>query len=269
MIQSFFLNNVENARELGGYITADGKSIRHGVLLRTAKLADASDEDISKLRNEFNLGYVIDFRMDQEKYNANDPVIDGAEYYCLNVLDYSSEDMDELVEGGLESLDLIEFVKISEQSGMLSDTMYIDFLEGVNGKKGYSGFFRLLTDADPDKAFLWHCTSGKDRTGLAAMMLLSLFGVDEDTIMKDYLLTNKYNDKSIQAVKKLIKNKGYDDAFSDKAALVFKAVRKEWMINALKHLNKEYGSVTGYIRNALMIPQADIDKIKEKYLTNG
>ena len=66
MIQSFFLNNVENARELGGYITADGKSIRHGVLLRTAKLADASDEDISKLRNEFNLGYVTDFRMDQE-----------------------------------------------------------------------------------------------------------------------------------------------------------------------------------------------------------
>ena len=87
---SIHLHSIRNARELGGYITADGRRVKSGVLLRTAMLNGISDEDIRLLTKVYRLAHIVDFRMDMELSAAEDPPIDGAEYRHLNVIDLSS-----------------------------------------------------------------------------------------------------------------------------------------------------------------------------------
>ena len=263
--QSIPLKSVANARELGGYLTSDGRTVRNGVLLRTANLNDITAEDIQILKNQYHLSDIIDFRMAMEMGGNADPIISGVMNTHLNVIDVQAFEQYKMPEADIKHFDIIQLVTFCEQIGMFNDQMYIGFLSTESGKKAYSRFFRILLAADPDRAVLWHCTSGKDRTGLAAMLLLSLFGVDESVIMEDYMLTNEYNAPQIAETKKRLKARGCDDALTEKAVLMFDAVDRHFMENAIAFLRKQYGSVVGYIRSELNISEREITLLKKIY----
>ena len=265
MKQSILLKSVANARELGGYHTADGKTVRKGALLRTANLNDITAGDIQTLNNVYRLSDIIDFRMEMELRGYEDPVIGGVTYTHLDVIDIPGLLSPEEPDVDINKLDVIQLVEMSEQIDMLNEDMYIGFLKNDMGKRAFSRFFRILLTADPDRAVLWHCTSGKDRTGLAAMLLLSALGVEEPVIMEDYMLTNEYNAPRIEETKRYLKAKGCEEAFAKKAALVFDAVDRSFMEKAIAFLKEEYGSTAGYIRSELNISDGDIDLLKEKY----
>lgn len=263
---SIHLNSIHNARELGGYTTADGRTVKNGVLLRTASLNGVSDDDVRLLTDTYRLAHIIDFRMEMEMAGAADPPIDGAQYHHLSVIDPSMFPVPEDTAVDVTSLDLVQSVAFSEQIGAFDGRMYIGFLTAESGKKAYAGFFRILLSADPDRAVLWHCTSGKDRTGLAAMLLLSALGVDEETIYEDFLLTNTYNAQRIEATKRRLRAQGFEEAFIKKAILVLDAIDGRSLRGAVAYLKKEYGSVNGYLRDGLTISQEELDSLKEKYL---
>ena len=266
--QSIDLCSIQNARELGGYPASDGRRVKRGVLLRTACLNRISGEDIRRLTDVFHLQHIIDFRMPMELSGAEDPAIDGAEYHHFNVIDLSTFPASQEDQPDIAAPDIVSSVAMSEQIGAMDGRMYIGFLMSGTGKKAYSDFFRVLLAADPDRAVLWHCTSGKDRTGLAAMLLLSLLGVEEEVIVADYLLTNAFNAEHIASVRRSLKASGFDDAFIEKAILVLEAVREHVMRRAIAYLKQEYGSVAGYVRDGLLLSQAEIDSLKEKYLVS-
>ena len=71
--QTLGLAEIENARQLGGYYTEDGRRIKSNMLLRSAKLVKATDEDIKKLTQDYNLGTIVDFRTTDEIADAPDP----------------------------------------------------------------------------------------------------------------------------------------------------------------------------------------------------
>ncbi len=265
MKQSIPLKSVANARELGGYFTTDGKTVRSGILLRTGNLNNITAEDIQTLKDQYRLSDIIDFRMEMEMSGYEDPVIGGVTNTHLDVIGDLEFDQQQIPDIDINKLDIIQLVKMSEQMGMLDDKMYIGFLSADSGKKAYSQFFRILLAAEPDRAVLWHCTSGKDRTGLAAMLLLSLLGVEESVIMEDYMLTNEYNAPRIEGTKKYLKSRGCDEALTEKAALVFDAVDRRFMENAIAFLKEKYGSVLGYIRSELNISEREIVLLKDKY----
>ena len=269
MNHSIHLNSIRNARELGGYATADGRRIRNGVLLRTAGLNGVSDQDLCLLTEVYHVGHIVDFRMPMEMTGAEDPPIPGAVYHHLNVIDPSTLPAQDEPDVDIASFDLVEMVKMSEQMGFLNENMYIGFLTAETGKAAYAEFFRILLSTAPDRAVLWHCTSGKDRTGLAAMLLLSALGVEEETVVSDYLLTNIYNAQRIAVTRQYLKAKGCDDVLIKKAVIVFDAVDERFMRNAIAYLNREYGSVIGYIRDGLGISQTEMESLKEKYLSHS
>ena len=64
--QTLGLSSIDNARQLGGYVTKDGRHVKDNLLLRTAKLSTASEEDLQTLKDTYNLGYVVDFRTSSE-----------------------------------------------------------------------------------------------------------------------------------------------------------------------------------------------------------
>lgn len=82
--QCIGLECVGNARELGGYTAQGGKSVKHGVLLRTAELSGVASTDILRLQNVYNLAVIADLRMSHEVAQHPDPVIQGAKYLHLN-----------------------------------------------------------------------------------------------------------------------------------------------------------------------------------------
>ncbi len=263
--QSIPLKSVANARELGGYLTSDGRTVRNGVLLRTANLNDITAEDIQTLQNQYRLSDLIDFRMEMEMGDNADPIIGGVTNTHLNVIDVQAFEQHTKSEEDIKHFDIIQLLAFCEQIGMFNDKMYIGFLSTESGKKAYSRFFRILLAADPDRAVLWHCTSGKDRTGLAAMLLLSLLGVEESVIMEDYMLTNAYNAPKIAETKQRLRAKGCDDALTQKAVLMFDAVDRCFMANAIAFLREQYGSVVGYIHSELNISEREITLLRQKY----
>lgn len=262
--QSIPLTSVRNARELGGYNTIDGGRVKSGLLLRTAKLAEISDKDIKTLVEKYNVGDVVDFRFDMEMIDQEDKPIGNSAHHQLDVMDLSGFDAESMPDDS--TMDFAILVNLMEQIGMTDGSIYISFLENEKGRKGYGKFFRILLESAPDRAVLWHCTSGKDRTGLAAMLILSALGVDEETIISDYILTNTYNQKRITALKEMLSRQGYDDEFVKKAPLVFEGVNESFMRNAISHLKSNYGSVNGYIREVLGVNDNDIKDLKKLYL---
>ena len=257
------LKSVLNARELGGYQTADGVTVKSGLLLRTGRLDNISDEDKSILQNQYHVSDVIDFRMDMERVKTNFP--DGAEYHHVDIID-DSQLGEKADKGGLPEMsagEFLQFIETAENLGIFGENMYITFLENEVGQKGYREFLEILVKAKG--AVLWHCTSGKDRTGLAAMFILSVLGVDEDTIIKDYLLTNEYNAEKITKTRKYFLEKTNDEEIAEKAVLLMDGVSEKSMKNVLAYIKRKYGSVMGYI-NFLGISDKEIEILKEKYL---
>ena len=90
--QTLGMEKLSNARQLGGYVTEDGKMrVKSGVLLRTAKLCDASEADIQKLRDTYHLTDIIDMRATLEIENDPDPEIDGAKNTHIIIIDENGD----------------------------------------------------------------------------------------------------------------------------------------------------------------------------------
>ena len=158
--QSLGLSGVGNARELGGYACADGRAVKPGVFLRTAALANATEEDIWILKDDYHLSTIVDLRMATEVESAPDPEIEGVKYLHLGIID--EEEMaakrQAISAEVMEGLDLskkTDQLKLAIRLGIISDQMYVEFLSGEPGKAGYARLFRellALPEARPDFA---------------------------------------------------------------------------------------------------------------------
>ena len=263
--QSINLKSVGNARELGGYPTNEGKKVKRGVLLRTAALSKISSEDIKHLTDDYHLSVIADLRMTNEVAPKPDPVIDGVKYINLRVIN------EELFEKEIEKKlafegNAMERFKMIVESGFISQDTYVNFLSEKSGKKAYGDFFRELLNLPSGHSLLFHCTQGKDRTGCAAMLILSALGVSEDTIMKDYMLTNTFNADSIKAQRKMLLSKGIKESELEKYMVVLDEVNPILMNTVISWLKENYGSPVGYIIKELGINEDEIETLKTKFL---
>lgn len=268
--RSLKLKCVSNARELGGYIASDGRTIKRGLLLRTGRLDEADTEDIASLCG-YNVGAVIDFRMPAEAETAPDPDLSGANYFNLSILNEAEiikQDDEMSIDLKWIKSDPIRFLRMALDAKVIHPDMYIDFLRSDEGKAGFARFFRILLDTPTNKAVLWHCTSGKDRTGVAAMLILSALGVDEETIIYDYLLTNEFNSERIMKTTIFLMSNLDDDEKPriPDMLVVLDGVNKSYMQNAVDYLKSEYGSVMGYIKTELGISDDETEILKKRYL---
>lgn len=213
--RSLGLQGALNARDLGGYRTADGRSVRHGVALRSDALHRLSTEDLEILSG-LGLRQVVDLRgLAEVRENGADRVpglpvarIDEAEHSAtpctvvpdspdgvvLHHLPVYSEQYDIYV----ALRDALASRDAAAQRALLGDGageammvgLYRWFVTDAGARERYARVLRLL--AEPGGTpLLFHCTAGKDRTGWAAALLLTALGVDRDTVFDDYLLTNE------------------------------------------------------------------------------
>ena len=266
MEDQFIDIGIDNARQLGGYTGADGRKVRQNVLIRTAGINDISDETAEKLASEYNVKYVVDFRMGYERDAAPDKEIPGAANEWISVYEPDMTDpvlvdmMNKMAEAGDDSFQKsIEYAK----TGRLKD-LYTEILFSESGQKGYAKFFDILLD-NRDGAVLWHCTYGKDRTGVAAALILYALGVDEDVIMQDFLLTNEVYKNNIAYLEKELISRGCDEMVIGETQAMA-GVKGEYLTAALDAVKEKYGSIQDYIKNQLGVSDEETEQLRNMYL---
>ncbi|MBP5262177.1 MAG: tyrosine-protein phosphatase [Clostridiales bacterium] len=269
------LPGIRNTRELGGYPVSGGRVIRKGLLIRGGAISGAQPESIDILVNKYHVQTIIDLRMDHTIDGHPDPEVPGAENIRLPVVeiqDYLArtgrpELLEQFMSFNLEDpQDKSALFDIAVGYGFFSPEIYDLFLLGDRGRRAYSAFFRILLGSDPAKgAIFWHCVGGKDRAGLASMLLLTALGADRDVIIEDYLMTNICNAEKIEKTRKMCEAANMPKDKIESRLFVASCVYERYMTHAMGTLENEFGSVTGYLHDGLGLTDEDIILLQEKY----
>lgn len=170
----------KNFRDLGGIPTSNGKRVKWGLIYRSGKLDKLSQLDQAQLLN-LGMKTVVDFRSDQEVEEEPDKLPAGIQYERVVIGIDQAIDRDKL----LDSLKTMT----PEQAGNL--LVEANKLFAGSSAKDYRPFIQLVSNPE-QLPLVYHCTAGKDRTGFATALILSALGVDRETIMQDFLMSNYY-----------------------------------------------------------------------------
>ena len=266
--QALLVTGIENARQLGGYETADGRHVKKDALLRTARLSDAPPEELAALKDIYHLGVVVDFRTLAEREGAPDPEIDGVDNIVLDVLDESSRTgagaaIAGIYEnGGAEPAEVMLNII---RSGCVSERMYADMAFDPAAEKGFRDFFRILLENGGQKAVLWHCSGGKDRTGAAAVLLLLALGVNKETALRDFELTNEFLREKIAYMESRA-TELTDDPEEIAWVKDLTGVNRKYMEKLLDTLEEKYGSQERYLTEGLGLDRTELEQLREMYL---
>lgn len=257
------LQGVINCRDLGGMPAADGRRIRKRRLLRSADLHDATAEDMKQLVRMHDLEYVVDLRADYEVESAPDPIplMTGIEYVHLPAL---SDDA--IGFSGLKNIvnDVRMLSRFSKDPVETIEELYYKCVLGEYGMRAYGRFLDdLLTSAEG--ASLWHCTQGKDRTGIAAMLVECSLGVPMDYIRRDYLATNLFIKPWVDKMNSLMRNKVLVGGLGvDLEAYTY--ANMCYFDKAMDTIADSYGTLDNYLTRALDFEPDKRVKLQELYL---
>lgn len=206
--------------------------------------------------------------MSYEKMGAPDPALEGAANLSLSIFepqDFEGIDPSMLLRDG-KPVDRQSMLKIAIDKGFVNDKLYVSFLFSPRGKSAYRDFFKTLLELPEGASILWHCTDGKDRTGLASMLTLSALGATRETILEDYLLTNTYNEKKIMKAKAYADSLGVPEKMRDIVVFTGGAVYEDYMVNALDAMDSAYGSAAAYMEKELGVGADEREFLCNRYL---
>jgi protein tyrosine/serine phosphatase len=244
------LEGVANARDLGGLPTVDGRTTRHGVLLRSDNLQDLTDEDIRRLQ-EHGLGTVLDLRTDAEVEIIGPGPLRQTEvsHVHLDLIPHGFDGRDELVEKALPHEDA---------GDEAMDHFYIDYVNHAPEAIATA----LRTIADPRSgALLVHCAAGQDRPGVVCALALSLVGVTRAAVVDDYVRTNE----RIRAViDRLLATDLYHDDLSKRDPDSF-LMHAENMERFLDRVDAGYGGVHG-LAMSIGVDEETVAKLSRRLL---
>lgn len=265
--QTIALGTVSNARQLGGYPAADGKRIRDGLLLRSGALFNASQSDIDRLEKVYKLSAVIDLRTAEEAAEKPDPTINGASHYHIPVVNEGQDapgqpaivDIYRLYDDN-PGRAYVEMVR----AGALSEEMYTSLLDSKTALHAWRQFFDVLL-SHKKGAILWHCTGGKDRAGLASVMVLSVLGVDKETILADFALTNEALRLNIANITVQASQYTSDPIELERAAALA-GVYVPHMLKVFDRTESECGSILAFIQQRIGLTDEEVAKLRKMYL---
>ena len=224
--------NIPNFRDLGGYKAAGGKKLATQRLYRSGGLLDMTPADKARLKNEIGIKTVIDVTTPNETKKSREIRLleeIGVKYFNIPFRP-----------------DVPNYYQVEMAMYVNHTNMGAVYIERMN----HPGFGRKLIQAleiiaDPVYHPLdFHCSQGKDRTGILAAVLLSLLGVSNKDIIGDYALS----DTSSEAVKnRIVNDPNTPEAIRNLPDFSWRAV-PDSITDFLKGLKKEYSSAAGYLK---------------------
>lgn len=176
------MEQLSNFRDMGGVVTATGTHVKKGLLFRCGALADATANDLQALA-ALQLKTVIDYRDDIEAEKQPSPLLNTVDMIRIAARKDSGDAM--------KSMSMEQLFANKDLLANISPELFAQFYAELPFD---NEVYRVLVKkvATKQVPLLHHCSAGKDRTGVGAALIYLLLGVQEDVIMKEYLLTNDY-----------------------------------------------------------------------------
>jgi len=238
------LEGAYNFRDLGGMRTTNGKTVQWGQVFRSDTLTHLTSADYTRV-NAMGISLVCDLRTRQERKTDPTEWQDGSPLFVLAPV--SEND------------------KGASQNGSLMDALRSGKTTVEEGRTLFEQFYnRMVFDSAPkfgavlraietsDRPSLFHCTGGRDRTGITAALLLHILGIPKETIISDYVLSTRYLNEHLTEQARL---------FTEVTEL-----QPRYIEAVFKAIDQRYGSFDRYRREALHFTDADVAAVKIRLL---
>ena len=259
------LEGLPNTRDIGGIPAADGRYVKHARLLRSGALDGATARDLAVLADDYNLRTVVDLRTEEERREKPDPEDElmGVRFENAPVLNTSTLGVTR--EGGIKgALKMLRAVQDNPAQIMMD--IYERMVLDEASQRGFASFFDDVL-ATEEGSVLWHCTIGKDRAGLATMLMLHVLGASRDDIMKDYQATNRYVASRTEDIANALATYHLAGKL-DASIQVINSADPRFMQAALDAIEKEYGGLDAYVERAVGVSGEKKASLRERYLTD-
>ncbi len=246
------LEGAYNFRDIGGYRTSDGRHVASGRVFRSDHLNELTDSDRKMIR-ALNIVAAYDFRLASEIERQPSRWFNAEEPNRFPVVQLSVGDLG-IDESIIDTVRDMMAGKITPPPATFWDENYLDIV--VRARPMFTALLRGLSEDGTPAVF--HCTGGKDRTGVSAALLLSILGVDRDIILDDFLLTNLYRTPfRLQTLRP-----GFVEADIDIDAVVpIIGVSRSALVGALNSIELDHGGVEQYLIDGGLSP-AHIDNLR-------
>jgi protein-tyrosine phosphatase len=242
------LASADNFRDVTGpdtaYVALDGTTLRRGVAYRSNEL-QLSHGDAATLAR-LGITAVYDLRSDHEVETHPDVEVPGASWTHLEVKGIPMEAVSDLAD------------RTAAHDVLLR--VYRSFVEVEGARAAFADLFRDI--AAGDRAVLFHCTAGKDRTGWAAALLLHHAGVDDATILEDYLLTNTFSSATREKYLGLVR-----EHLGEEKVQVYERVMvadEAYLQAGYDAVAAAYGDRAGYLRDGLGLDDATSELLRSR-----
>jgi protein-tyrosine phosphatase len=237
--------SLPNLRDVGGHTTADGGRVRTGLLFRSMDLGRV-DADGAEALARLGLRAVFDLRTVAERDAAPDRVPSGAAYVTLDVLGDAPGSGPEALKGMLSDPADAERILGGGRAEHFFEDRYREFVNLPSAQAAFGSLLRSLAD-EAYRPALFHCTTGKDRTGWAAATLLLLLGVPHSDVMADYLESNGHVLPAFAPIVETFAARGGDPAL----LWPLLEVRPAYLRAGLDEVDRRYGSMERYADEGL------------------
>jgi protein-tyrosine phosphatase len=236
------LQGASNFRDLGGYAGHGGRPLRWRRLFRSDHLGGLTPQD-KQLLGELGLARALDFRGAAERAAAAYE-LPGVTQHSLAIEPLVVQQMQALLDSG-QTMD-------AHKMAALMQDLYRSLVNDEAHR--YAALFEHLLEADTPLVF--HCTAGKDRTGLAAAWILLALGVPRATVLQDYLLTNQVFQRPPRQ----------PDDLPEELLAVLWQVQQGFLDAALHVVEQDHGGIEAYLRQRLGLSPAAHALLGERYL---
>ncbi|TGA98854.1 tyrosine-protein phosphatase [Sporolactobacillus shoreae] len=242
------LEGVFNFRDMGGIKAQDGRRIKKGLIFRAAELTGLTAGDIDYLK-DLEIKYIYDYRDKEEADLKPDPQIgrEKHERVAVNGEDKSTAHSEWDPETFYKTFTREKFTQVYAQMPIRNAS--------------YQRMMSLVARPEQNLPLVHHCTGGRDRTGVGAMLILKTLGVPTDTIMEDYMLSNQtlfvFHEEMFEEASHYISGtalKRFEDGF---------LLHEEFLEAAMQSISETYGTFEHYLSAEFGMTDKTREKIQD------
>ncbi|WP_344448175.1 tyrosine-protein phosphatase [Actinocorallia aurantiaca] len=240
------VQGVHNVRDLGGYRGLNGKTVRYGRVYRSGSLSEATSEGLALLKKK-KVSLVVDFRSRSEIQNEGNYKLPGGVRRQKSPVEFVE------LAGILATPSLNPAITAMHKA-------YRRMAADPKARKEFARTFRAVAKAK--NPVLFHCTSGKDRTGVMSAILLMAVGVDRGTVYRDYLRSNQELEAYNQGIIEYLKKEDIDPRLVKPALYVQRSFLNAWF----DEVKKRYGGFDKFLSKGLGIKPAEKKALRKRLL---
>ena len=258
MIRDPFLSTtgIHNFRDYGGWKTVDGGGVKRGLLWRSGQHVAATDEDLAAIA-ALDIRTIIDLRGSSERKRNPCRRVEG---FDAEVIFYEGE-----TSSSPPHMDIDESVTTADYARQRMNAVYTRMPHNPAMIEMFARYFHVLDERDG--ASLVHCFAGKDRTGVAAMLLLHVLGVNREDQMAEFLRTNDaptlavLREQSVPGIEARLGRK-----LDDEAVMALLGVREEYLERWWSEIETEYGSLDAFLDGHLGVDEGMRERLIARFV---